>query len=134
MNNTSHAWCIKNSVNLHTNKKYLELIILNLTHALELLFQLCLVLAIGNTEVVIRIRALINAVRRGRRSDRHDRSRSLGPLCPSNFLDGHHFWEDFPVAGTFVMVCGIASRDLDLWACNNWMVGCGIYTRDLRKW
>lgn len=61
-----------------------------LTHALELLLQLGLVLAVGDAEVVIGVRALLDAERGGRRPDGHDRGRSLGPHRLPDFLDGHH--------------------------------------------
>lgn len=62
-----------------------------LTHALELLFELCLVLAVCDTEVVVRICALLDAVGRSGGSNGHDRGRALSPLSLADFLDGHHF-------------------------------------------
>lgn len=63
-----------------------------LTHALELLFELGLVLAVGDPEVVIRVSTLVDAVGRSRGPDGHDRGRALGSLALADFLDGHHSW------------------------------------------
>lgn len=60
-----------------------------LTHALEFLLQISLVLAIGNPKVVIGILSLVNAVSRSGRPDGQDRRRALCPLGLSEFLHGH---------------------------------------------
>ena len=67
-----------------------------LTHALELLLELSLVLAVCDTEVVVRICALLHAVGRSGGSDGHDRGRALRPLSLADFLDGHHFSLNVP--------------------------------------
>lgn len=68
----------------------------SLTHALELLLQLSLVLAVSDTEVVIGVSGLINAERGSCRPDSHDGGRSLRPRRLPDFLDGHHVrWEKF---------------------------------------
>lgn len=46
---------------------------------------------ISDTKVVISIRALIDAVRRGGGSDGQDGGGTLGPLSPADVFDGHHF-------------------------------------------
>lgn len=64
-----------------------------LTHALEFLFQLSLVVTICDTEIVIRVRALIHTIRWSRRADRQHGGRAFGALCLTNFLHCHHFFK-----------------------------------------
>ena len=69
-------------------KKVIEL----LTHALEFLFELSLVLAIGDAEVVVRVSALVYTIGRSSSSNSHDCGRTLGPLKFAYFINSHHFF------------------------------------------
>lgn len=87
-----YNWQATKTMGILDGQKYVQKHInyIYLTHALELLLQLGLVLAVGDTKVVIGVRALLDAERGGRRPDGHDRGRSLGPRRLPDFLDGHH--------------------------------------------
>lgn len=63
----------------------------DLTHALELLLELRLVLAVGDPKVVIRICALVHCVGGSGRSDGHDGGRALSPLGLPDGFNVHHF-------------------------------------------
>lgn len=73
--------------------------IINHTHALEFLFEFGLVLAVGDAEVVIRIFALVDAVRRDGGADGEHGGRALSPLSAADLLHGHHFCFFFWLAG-----------------------------------
>lgn len=62
-----------------------------LTHSLELLFELNLMLAVRDAEVIVRVRALIHTIRRGGGADGHHGGRALRALGIADFADGHHF-------------------------------------------
>ena len=62
-----------------------------LTHALELLLELGLVLAVGDPKVVVRVLALVHCVGGSGGSDGHDRGGALGPLGLADGFDVHHF-------------------------------------------
>lgn len=62
-----------------------------LTHALELLFELGLVLAVGDPKVVIRVLALVHRVGGRGGSNGHDCGGPLGPLGLADGFDVHHF-------------------------------------------
>lgn len=63
-----------------------------LTHALEFLFELSLVLAIGDAEVVVRVSALVYTIGRSSSSNSHDCGRTLSPLKFAYFINSHHFF------------------------------------------
>lgn len=63
----------------------------DLTHALELLLELRLVLAVGDPKVVVRIRALVHCVGGRGRSDGHDGGWALSPLGLPDGFNVHHF-------------------------------------------
>lgn len=61
-----------------------------LTQAPELFFKLRHMFTVGNTKIVISVRALVHTIRRCCSSDGHDSCRSLCPLSSPNFLHGNH--------------------------------------------
>lgn len=66
-----------------------------LTHAFELLLELCLVLTVGDPKVVIWVCALIHSIGWGCSSNGHDGSWALCPLGLAYGFNAHHllsFW------------------------------------------
>ena len=49
-------------------------------------------LAFGDTEIEIRVCALVDTIRRICRADGQDSRRTLSALSLADFLDGHHFY------------------------------------------
>ena len=61
-----------------------------LTHALELFFELRLVLALCDAEIIVRVGTLVHAVWRGCSADCQDRGRAFCTLCVADLLNSHH--------------------------------------------
>lgn len=87
----SHESLLKNVFSMTVRNYSKEIGNVYLTNELEFPFEFGLMFTVCDTEVVIRKRALVDAIRRSRGADRQDGGRTLSPLSTADLLHARHF-------------------------------------------